>query len=205
MLTFELMNDNELDECANIFADSFFDYEYFSLWIRDDSRRRQFLIDVITMEMRAARDIQYFFVAKQDGKIVAFSALCPPNYKDPSMFHYARSGLFKALLSGGIRAAAAWGSMESKAKAPCLALKDSWYINSLTVIKEHEGQGIGTDFMNNGIIPFIKDNGGSSVCLFTNSEINRHFYLKNNFEEFYHNEIHYKGKSLGSWYFKRDI
>ncbi|MBQ9007994.1 MAG: hypothetical protein IJ088_01505 [Clostridia bacterium] len=45
----------------------------------------------------------------------------------------------------------------------------------------------------------MKRNGGKTLSLFTNSEINRVFYLRNGFEEFDATEFTHNGKTLGSW------
>ena len=205
MLTFDIIKDNEFDECSDLFADSFLDYEYFAMYVRDKDKRRIFLKNMILMEMRANRGIEYFLVAKENNKIVAFTAMCPPGYKSPSYFKYIIAGLFKTILSGGIKDSLSWASMESKAKAPCYSLENAWFINSITVDKNLLGQGIGTDLVSYGIIPFIKEKGGSTICLFTNSEINRQFYIKNSFDEFHSQQFSYKGTTIGSWSYKRDI
>lgn len=205
MLTFEIIKDSEFDECSDLFAESFLDYDYFAMYVRDKDTRRIFLKRMILMEMNTNRDIEYFLGAKENGKIVAFTAMCPPEYKEPSYFQYMKHGLLKCVLTGGIKDSLSWAKMEAKAKAPCMSLENTWYINSITVDKNLIGQGIGTDFMSYGIIPFIKEKGGNAMCLFTNSEINRKFYIKNSFEEFDSTTFSYKGTTIGSWSYKRDI
>ena len=55
------------------------------------------------------------------------------------------------------------------------------------------------------ILPYVKEHGGETLCLFTNSEINRTFYQKNGFEEFDQRFFTRKGKQLGSWSFRASI
>ena len=53
--------------------------------------------------------------------------------------------------------------------------------------------------MQESILPYVRVQGGKSLCLFTNSEINRQFYQKNGFEEFHEQSFTYKGRTIGSW------
>ena len=75
--------------------------------------------------------------------------------------------------------------MEKQALVPCQNLRGrKWYLNNLAVEKARQGKGIGTRFIQEYIIPHVKENGGEVLCLFTNSEINRRFYDKNSFTLF---------------------
>lgn len=163
-------------------------------------------INILKAEFKVNKDNELFLVAKKDNEIVGVVFLCSPEYKDPSYVKYIRSGVLKAIFYGGLKASIAWIKMENQAKAPCLQLKNqTWYVNSITVRKDLQGRGIGTDIMQNGIIPFVKQHGGKEIFLFTNSEINRRFYNKNGFNEFHHQEFSYNNKSIGSWSYKKDI
>ena len=76
---------------------------------------------------------------------------------------------------------------------------EHWYLSLLTVAKESEGKGIGGRFLNDCLIPYVKDAGGESLTLFTNSEINRRFYEKNGFCLFDEKRFEYGGRAIGSW------
>ena len=55
------------------------------------------------------------------------------------------------------------------------------------------------------ILPYVRDHGGETLCLFTNAEGNRKFYQKNGFEEFDQHFFKHKGKQLGSWSYQISI
>lgn len=74
-------------------------------------------------------------------------------------------------------------------------------MNLLTVAKGYEGKGIGSRFLNEGLIPRIKKHGAETLALFTNSERNCQFYEKNGFTLFDERQFEYNGKSIGSWYY----
>lgn len=206
MLTFEKMRPEERDTCAALAARAFEDYEYFTYYIPDDQRRTRFLSTMLEIEVRINDGPADFFTAKEDGKIVAVAMLCPPEYKKPSDMAYMRAGFGKCFLQGGIRDVAAWNAMEGKAGQPCHSLGgQTWYLNLLTVEPNLKGQGLGSRMLQACILPYVKEHGGETLCLFTNSEINRTFYQKNGFEEFDQRFFTRKGKQLGNWSFRASI
>lgn len=106
---------------------------------------------------------------------------------------------------GGLRDVAAWNAMEGKAAAPCHSLGgQAWYLNLLTVEPSMKGRGIGSAMLRECIVPFVRDRGGEALCLFTNSQENRRFYMKNGFREFDERWFEYRGRRLGSWSYRLD-
>ena len=82
---------------------------------------------------------------------------------------------------------------------PCHSLGgQTWYLNLLTVEPNQKGQGFGSRMLRECILPYVRDHGGETLCLFTNAEANRKFYQKNGFEEFDQRFFNRKGKQLGS-------
>lgn len=53
--------------------------------------------------------------------------------------------------------------------------------------------------------PHVKESGGRTLCLFTNSESNCRFYEKNGFTLFDEKRFEYGGKSIGSWSYRREV
>lgn len=206
MLTFEKMCPEERGACAALAARAFMDYEYFTDYIPNDQRRTRFLNTMLDIEVRINDGQADFFTAKIDGEIVAVAMLCPPEYKKPSDMAYIRAGFGKCFLQGGVRDVAAWNDMEGKAGEPCHSLGgQTWYLNLLTVEPEYKGQGLGSRMLRECILPYVKEHGGETLCLFTNSEVNRKFYQKNGFVEFDQRSFNRKGKQLGSWSYRASI
>ncbi len=204
-MTYQIIQKDEHAACIDIAARAFADYEYFSAYVPDYKRRQRFLRSMIKTEFTLNSGSQIFLSAKEDGKTVAVAILCPPGYKKPSDSEYLKNGFWKTLLHGGYRNVSAWNRMEEEAIAPCRSLHDAWYLNMMVVEPDMEGKGIGSRMIGECIVPYVRVHGGSTLCLFTNSEINRRFYLKNGFEEFDRKEFTYKGRSIGSWSFRMDV
>ena len=202
MLEYEAMDPREWKESALIAAEAFYGYEYFSIYIPDDERRKRFLRALIKCEFKANRNLGTvtFFTAKENRKTVAVAQLCSPEFKKPDDMTYVRSGWFGVVFSGGSKSVNAWNAMEKKASAPCHELSgQNWYLSLLTVNSKDEGKGIGSRFLNECLIPYARNAGGKTFSLFTNSEANRRFYEKNGFSLFDEKRFEYGGKAIGSW------
>ena len=206
MVTFEQMTTQERAACVELAARAFADYEYFSVYVPDDKRRLRFLKAMLTAEFKVNADRAAFFTIKNENKLRAVVMLCDPNYQKPTDMEYMKAGFGKVFLRGGIRNVSAWNAMEAEAMKPYRSFTGNvWYLNLLTVDPAYEGKGFGSEIMQDHILPYVRDHGGDSLCLFTNSEINRRFYRKNGFEEFHEQQFTYKGKTIGSWSYQIKI
>ena len=198
-MTFSVMQPDETEKCIDIAVNAFMDYEYFSIYYKHSWSRRQFLKSMLTTEFRINADREMFLTAKDGEQIVAVVILCDPSYQKPTDQEYLKGGFWKSLLYGGYKNVDAWNTMENCAIQPCTELKNSWYLSMLVVDTSIEGKGIGSGMLQECIIPYVKKSNGETLCLFTNSQINRKFYQKNGFVEFDQREFAYHGKTIGSW------
>lgn len=208
MLEYRKMTQEELHTCSLLAAKAFYDYEYFSIFVPHDKRRQHFLNALIRCEFQAnfRKSTVNYITAWENGRIVAVAQLCTPYFKKPSDFDYIKAGYLNAAFKGGFRTTAAWVEMDRKASAPCHKLGEkNWYLSLLTVAKPDEGRGIGSCFLNEYIIPYVKAAGGEIISLFTNSEINCKFYEKNGFFLFDKKQFEYGGKTIGSWSYKMKL
>ena len=202
MITYTMMKHEDLEHCALLAAKAFADYEYFSLYISNTSRRQRFLNALINCEFKAnwERTGCFFFIARENDKIVAVAHLCSPEFVKPSDGEYLKAGWMKVWLEGGFRRVNAWSAMEKLASAPCHEFEGKhWYLSLYTVNKEDEGKGIGSAFLKECLIPFVKKADGEVLTLFTNSVVNCKFYEKNGFSLFDEKKFEYNGKSIGNW------
>ncbi len=206
MLSYEAMQASELLPCANLAARAFGDYEYFSIYVPEDKKRQRLLRALLRSEFRSNQNSAAFFTAKKDGKLAAVAMLCAPDYRKPSDGQYLRTGYLSAMFHGGVRNVNAWNEMEKLAGAPCHSLTgNTWYLSLLTVDPAFAGHGIGSGMLQDCLIPYVRQQGGTALCLFTNSRRNRSFYQKNSFTEFHAQQFSYKGKQIGSWSYTMEI
>ena len=205
MLVFEKMKKEQSKESSLVATRAFFDYEYFTNYIEDDVKRKKFLEQVMPIELNINKN-SINMVAVEDNVVVAIAIIYPPGIKRVPVINYLKAGFLKAYLYGGVLDVNAWVNMDYKAGEPChKMINESWYLNTLAVDTNKQHQHIGSRFINECIIPFVKKNNGHKLCLFTNAEGNRIFYKKNNFIEFDEREFYYKNKKLGSWSYYMDL
>ena len=206
MLTFERMRPEQRTACGLLAARAQQDYVYYTSYIPDDNRRRRFLEYVMTIEVCLNEAHSIILTANEDNHLAAMAILFPPGVHRPSGASYLKAGFWKALWHGGILDGLAWTRMDEKAGTPCHTFdKNAWYLDLLAVEPAKQGQQIGSRFLQECIIPTVKKGGGHTLCLFTNSEINRKFYIKNGFKEFDAREFTYKGNRFGSWSYHMDV
>lgn len=205
-LQFELMKPDEMNECIKIAAKAFENYDFFSVYIPSDRKRPLFLRSMIGTEYRVNRGLVHYLVAKENGKIVAVATVRSPEYQMPSEKQYLRAGFWKNLVIGGYKNVVAWYEMDQAAGKPCQELGgNTWYLHLLAVDVKSEGKGIGSRMLKECVIPYVKEHGGETLSLYTNSEINRKFYIKNGFHEFHEQRFSYSGRSFGSWSYRMDL
>ena len=206
MIKYRRMRNSESEECVKLATDAYFDYRYLTMYFPDDRKRWKFLESIMRLEIKLNKDSSYVITAKKDGKLAALALLSQPGHLRPSNIVYFMNGFLKIFFQCGIKDVINWINMDSTAGIPCHTLqKGAWYLSSYLVNTSMQGEGIGSRFLQECIIPFVKKKGGKKLCLFTNSEINRKFYRKNGFKEFHKQVFRYRGKSLGSWSYVMEL
>lgn len=201
-MTFETMKKEDLAAYVRHGTEAFADYEFYTIYFPEAKRRRGFLEAMLKSEFKThmALPSVRFIAAKEDGKTLAITQLHTPDFAQPSDMAYLKAGILSAIIKGGIRDSIAWSNMEKKAFAPCEARSDkTWYLSSFSVRADLHRKGIGSRFLQEYLIPYVKDQQAEGLCLYTNSENNRKFYQNNGFTEFDERYFHYRGGKLGSW------
>ena len=204
-MTYEEMRPEEMKNCVELASKAFGHYDFFSVYI--PSRRiPRFLRSMLGVEFRVNQGLVRYFTAKENGKIIAVAIVRDPSYKMPTEKQYLKAGFWKNLVIGGYKNVVAWYEMDQTAIKPCETLGGkTWFLHLLAVDVEKEGMGIGSRMLQECVIPYVKEQGGETLCLYTNSEINRKFYKKNGFREFDSTVFSYKGNSFGSWSYRLDF
>lgn len=72
----------------------------------------------------------------------------------------------------------------------------------LAISPKYQGQNIGSEFLNY-LDSFVIDNNGKSLSFVTNIEKNKHFYMKNNYENVNYIELDFRGKKIDNWSFRK--
>ena len=199
-ITFMKTEQSEWKKCGNLSARAFQDYEYFTNYFSDETRRRTFLEYATAIDIKINYDNITLFTARSGEDILAIAILFPPEVDRVPVSTYLREGMFKAIIKSGIRDSIAWINMDSKASEPCNGRPGkSWFLGTLAVEPKVQRQGIGRRFMSECVIPYVREQGGDELCFITNSQGNTIFYEKLGFELFDYREFQYKGNTTQSW------
>ena len=72
----------------------------------------------------------------------------------------------------------------------------------LAISPKYQGQNVGSEFLNY-IDTFVMDNNGKSLSFVTNIEKNKHFYLKNKYENINYIILNFRDKKINNWSFRK--
>ena len=72
----------------------------------------------------------------------------------------------------------------------------------LAISPKYQGQNVGSEFLNY-IDTFVMDNNGNSLSFVTNIEKNKHFYLKNKYENINYIILNFHDKKINNWSFRK--
>lgn len=206
-LTISPMNRKETAECAELSVRAFAGYEYFTNLFPGEDDRLRFMRAMIRSEYRTTRRRARFLSARHNGILVAVADLFPPDWRKPSDLQYLLHGWVKVMMLPDQRTIKEWLEMDTTAGHFCHTLLGgtTWYLSSLTVCPEQQGKGFGREMLMEGVIPFVKEYGGTRLCFFTNSESNLAFYKHLGFEVADYMELDCRGNKMGSWSFVKQI
>lgn len=204
-MEFRLATKNDFEACVELLTESFRDYEFFNIYVKNENRRLRFLKAVQEVGLRKSLKNGIVLLGISNNQIVAVAELNKPNTKAHSIFDYFLLGGFKLITIAGPVNAFGWLDMYIQGGKACEELPPHWCLTIFAIANGFKGQGFGGEMIKNGVVPYVLNNGGGTLCLATNSETNRNFYLKSGFEEFECKVIKKNGKDLINYSFKMEI
>lgn len=205
-MIYRLAKKNEAKTCGKMMGQSFQHYGFFDMYPLAQKKHKKFTNAIEMTEAVFSQKRGELLVGVEEDKIVSAAVLQAPSTKQPDLWDYVSAGGLRVLFAGGLKATLGWYSMLKEADAAVDSLKQPhWYLSTLAVDDHQKGKGLGSQMIQDGIIPFIRSNGGGLLTLITNSEGNVHFYVKNGFTIFHHNNIERNHKKIGNWSLKLQI
>lgn len=200
------MKRRDVEACANVAAHAFLSYKYFTMFFPEEEQRLRYLQKLIASEFKANRKSAHLLVLRDGGKIVSVAQLHAPNYRKPSDFRYLLSGFFSVYRTAPRHTIDDWLKMDTDAAKPCHEIEhEAWYLSSLTVAPQFQGQHYGRRMIEDYLIPYVQQRGGKRLALFTNSEGNCQFYEKLGFLQVHATTITYQDQSMGSWTYAKGV
>lgn len=206
MLQYRFAEEKDLTACVDLLTDSFFDYPFFSNFIEENEKRREFVRSIQTIAVEIYYGKQRMLLAEEEGEILAVAAIQSPMDKGVEFKDYVSKKALQTFMIGGIFKTLAWISMTEKAEKVIHSQKcPFWYLSSLAVKNNRRGEGIGAQFLEEGVIPYVASEGGGQFTLITNTENNARFYEKAGFALMSYEEIHTPKTQMGNWSFSMDV
>ncbi len=199
---------NEIKEISRFTTETFGDYPFFKYAFKNlDSKEKyiKYMDKLHYVHMKANMYKYKCFVGTIDGKIVSAALLQNPNVKRVTIFDYIKAGGAQLLFPVGFKSLIKFFDLSEESHKPCEKYKTAWYVELLAVSKNHKGQGLGSDMLNNCLIPYIKSERGTQLALITNTEQNCKFYKKNGFELFDKMALEMNGKQVNNYCFIADL
>lgn len=204
MIQYRKAKRSELEEVAHLSAEAFCAYPMFDVVLhkkfKDKKSYIKFTKELHHVLVKAYTRKHCCFVGIDQKEIVSMALLQRPDMKEVSLWDYVLSGGVKLILQGGVKTILKLMEISHEAskkiKNQC---KEAWYVELLAVNSEYRGKSLGSNMIQNGIIPFVKKHNGKAITLITNTQINRKFYKKNGFIELSESSITNGGRTIGNW------
>jgi len=207
-LDFSNLKRNEIKEAAALAARSFDSYAYFTNWFPEDAERHRVLDTMMYSVFSTNYRLTHYLKASADGTMAAVAQLDPPSYHKPSDLRYFLHRWMRVYKGNDRRTLDDWLSMDEAAGQPCHDFQKTgpgiWYGSLLTVDPIFQGSGIGTRFLAHWE-DYVRRQQGRGLVLFTNSQKNLEFYLKNGYQVFDECQIRYNGNVMGSWSLSKSL
>ncbi|RDU24684.1 GNAT family N-acetyltransferase [Anaerosacchariphilus polymeriproducens] len=205
MIEFREAKFSELKNVARLITDSFKSYPLFRLLMPPDKIDEKLMYQLHYLNTKLFYKKHCCFVGIKDGNIIT-AALLKHRDKEINLMDYIIAGGLSLVIQGGITCMKNLLQITQKSKQACHLLSNKmWYLETLVVDGNYQGQNIGSHMLKDCIFPYIQSNGGGLFTLITNTQKNRIFYTKNGFSEFNEMFLENYNYRVGNWSFKTTI
>ena len=214
------MNDNSLKykkydisyekEVLKVFTEAFVNYPLFYNIFEDDFKTKEKFLEcyrkIIKGIFKATVRKDACYVGLKDGQVASIVIVESPDNKPIGVWDYAVSGMPGVIMRLGLKNTFKFMELSERTEDVVKSIKEPhWHLYFLVVNPKLQSKGLGSDAIQNFVIPLVKDNNGKMITVTTNSENNVKFYLKNGFSLVKEETIMYNEKSLGNWTFRMDL
>ena len=209
MITYRLAKKEDLDEIFQVAAEAFFDYDFFGSYEKKYNKRWQFVYEMEKICLLVNYKRNQLIVGEENNEIVIVIALHEPGSIQAGPMEYNMLGL-KAIFRGcNFFKVLAFSMMDEACEKPILKLKGKtenfYYLHNFAVRKDYQRKGYGTKALIEYLSGYIKEKGGGTLALITNSEDNVKFYNKCGFTCCHRGRVKSFGFWLRNWAFRKDI
>ena len=208
-IEYKKYNNSYEKETLNIFAKAFENYPLFEI-VKDDfkteKRYHSFYNSFMKALFKATIRKNECYIGINDEKVIDLVIIDAPTDKPVGFLDYVLSGGIKPILKLGLFNALKFLKLSDETEIVVKNIKEPrWHLYFLVVEPEYQGKGVGSDAINNFLIPFVKEKKGNLITVTTNSKHNINFYTKNGFSLIKEETLTYKNRTVNNWSFRMDL
>lgn len=200
-LCFRRAGEADRDGCVRLVRQAFREDSLFVAAAGGREEGRDLLLELLT---RVWLESQTAFAAEREGKLIGLAVLGREEDAAVSLRSCVKLGAGRVLGTCGagnllafLRCSGRFNRSGSREPGP------RWYLTLLAVAPEEQGRGVGSAIVRDCVLPFLRQQGCRTLCLNTNEEKNRRFYLKNRFEETDAAFAEIGGRRVCNWSFRK--
>jgi len=196
-------------EVINIFVKAFENYPLFEI-VKDDFKKEEkfhnFYNSFMKSLFKATIRKNECYIGIDNGNVIDLVIIDAPTDKPIGFLDYVLSGGIKPILKLGLFNSLKYLKLSDETEYVVKSIKEPrWHLYFLVVEQEHQGKGVGSDAINNFLIPFVKEKNGNLITVTTNAKNNVDFYTKNGFSLIKEETLKYKDRNVNNWSFRLDL
>lgn len=196
-------------EVINIFVKAFENYPLFEI-VKNDFKKEEKYYSFYNCFMKslfkATIRKNECYIGINDGKVIDLVIIDAPTDKPVGFLDYLLSGGIKPILKLGLFNALKFLKLSDETEYVVKSIKEQrWHLYFLVVDQKYQGKGIGSDAINNFLIPFVNEKNGKLITVTTNSIHNVNFYKNNGFSLIKEESLKYKDRTVNNWSFRMDL
>lgn len=184
-INFRIAQKDDLPFVTDLFANSFKKDPLMNLFNPTGKNQTKFVHDLFSVNTLSYFRKHLCFVATIQNKIVAAVLVKQKGISEINFVDYTLAGGWKLINVLGLHRFLKFMQVYEKAQNECKKLgSDIWYVDTLAVSKQRQGEGIGGCILQDCVLSYIKKHGGGTVALMTQNRKNLKFYSSNGFTNF---------------------
>jgi len=208
-IEYKKYNNSYEKEVINIFINAFKNYPLFEI-VKDDFKTEEKFHKFYNCFMKALFKATIrkneCYIGIINGNVIDLIIIDAPTDNPVGFLDYLLSGGLKPILKLGLFNALKFLKLSDQTEYVVKHIKKPrWHLYFLVVELKHQGKGIGSDVINNFLIPFVKEKNGKLLTVTTNSKHNVNFYMNNGFSLIKEETLKYKDRKVNNWSFRMDL
>ena len=196
-------------EVINIFVEAFKNYPLFDI-VKDDFKTEgkfhKFYNSFMKALFKATIRKNECYIGINNGNVIDLVIIDAPTDKPVGFLDYVLCGGIKPILKLGLFNALKYLKLSDETENVVKSIKEPrFHLYFLVVDPKYQGLGVGSDAINNFLIPFVKEKNGKLITVTTNAKHNVNFYINNGFSLIKEETLKYKDRTVNNWSFRLDL